>query len=105
MANSDHETCLISELHLQSACITGKGLQQFSLLQNVPIDLQVLDLANNDLGNEAPAYLRPVFRTLVSLNLSNTKLGLKGCVDLSQNLILTNQANGHSLKYLDLSNN
>lgn len=45
------ETSLISELHLQSACVTGEGLFALSMLQNT--DLQVLDLANNDLGNEA----------------------------------------------------
>lgn len=32
MADSADETCLISELHLQSSCITGKGLQILSML-------------------------------------------------------------------------
>jgi hypothetical protein len=56
------------------------------LLQDVSCDLQILNLANNDLGNEVALYLKPVLRTLVSLNLSNTKLGVKGCIELSFSL-------------------
>jgi hypothetical protein len=43
--------CLISELHLKSASITSEGIKALNLLNNC--DLQILDLANNDLGNDA----------------------------------------------------
>lgn len=45
-----------------------------------------MDLANNDLGNSVQS-LKPVFKTLVSLNLSNTKLGAEGCLDLSEMVV------------------
>ena len=47
------ECSMISELHFQCAGITGKGLQVLNMLSNTVLDLQVLDLANNELGNEA----------------------------------------------------
>lgn len=62
--------------------------------------MQVLDLANNDLGNDFSRSLRPIFKSLVSLNLCSTKLGKSGCLDLADNI-----SSGHSLKYLDLGNN
>lgn len=43
----------------------------------------MLNISNNDLGDEAIKHLKPVFNSLVSLNISNTKLGVKGCIELS----------------------
>ena len=57
MTSSKTGFCLISELHLQSACISGQGLQVLQHLQQTKIDLQILDLAFNDLGNEAAHHL------------------------------------------------
>ena len=37
----------ISELFLQSTCITSKGMQVFQALKSDMIDLQVLDLSSN----------------------------------------------------------
>ena len=76
--------CIISEIHLQSACITGEGLKIFSRLHNQKIDLQILNLANNDLGNSPAFCLKDFIGKLVSLNLSNTKLGIKGCLELTK---------------------
>ncbi len=77
---------LISELHFQSAQLNSKCLQVMHQLQDVACDLQILNLANNDLGNEVASCLKPVFKTLVSLNLSNTRLGCKGCLELAFSL-------------------
>ena len=108
MTTSKSGFCLISELHLQSACISGEGLQVLQSLQQTKIDLQILDLAFNDLGNEAAYHLQYVIPTLVSLNLSTTKLGLKGCLELARHFNIFSEENGvqySALKYLDLSNN
>lgn len=99
------ESSLMSEFYLQSACITGRGLREFHSLNDVAVDIQVLDLANNDLGNDFLMSLKPVLKTLVSLNLSNTKLGLRGCTDLAQCLMCSGEAGGYNIKYLDLSQN
>jgi hypothetical protein len=53
------------------------------MLESCYLDLQVLDLSNNELGNDSAACLRPVIRTLVHLNLSSTKLGREGCIGLA----------------------
>lgn len=91
---------LISELHFQSACITGDGLCALSLMRNV--DLQVLDLSHNDLGNEGAYFLKSLMPRIVSMNLASTKIGLKGICELSK-------AIGHEesprLMHLDLSQN
>jgi len=41
-------------------------------------------------------------RTIVSLNLSNTKIGMRGCVELSKSIGAETAPN---LKHLDLSGN
>lgn len=97
---ADSGISVVSELHLTAASITDKGLKSLSLLQSCKMDLQVLDLSNNDLGNNVSRCLSPVFKSLVSLNLSSTKMGKLGCLDLAHNV-----TQGHSLKYLDLSSN
>jgi hypothetical protein len=77
-------------------------------LQNTKIDLQVLDLAYNDLGSESAIHLQHVIPTLVSLNLCSTKLGLKGCLELARHFNFYSEEHGiqhTALKYLDLSNN
>ncbi len=53
MVSSRDKLCIISELHLQSSCITSEGLRAFELIDAAKIDLQILDLAHNDLGNDA----------------------------------------------------
>lgn len=77
------------------------------LLEGCYLDLQVLDLSNNELGNESATYLRPVIKTLVHLNLSGTKLGREGCTDLADAFNMLNQDNfcKGSIKHLDISNN
>ena len=69
---------------MQSSGITGDGLYALAYLQK--IDLQILDLSNNDLGNEGAQYLRNVLPTLVELSLSNTKIGHKGCLELAKSI-------------------
>ena len=54
----------------------------------------------------AAVHLRHVSKTVISLNLSNTKLGTKGCLELSKNLKLISKEDGAiRLQYLDLSYN
>lgn len=57
----------------------------------------MLDLANNDLGNEGAIYLKHVMPKLISLNLANTKMGLRGCTDLSKTI-----TNENKLRFIDL---
>jgi hypothetical protein len=70
-------------------------------------DLQVLNLANNDLGDISCAHLRHLMDGLVSLNLSNTKLGSKGCMELAKNIRLPCKETPlkSRLQILDLSYN
>jgi Ran GTPase-activating protein (RanGAP) involved in mRNA processing and transport len=89
---------LISELYLQSACITGDGLCALSMMSHV--DLQVLDLSHNDLGNEGAYYLKNVMGTLMNLNLASTKIGLKGISELSKAM---GSEESPRLKHLDLT--
>ncbi len=89
------QSVLISELHLKQASISGYGLQALAMLENS--SLQVLDLANNDLGNEGANYLKYVMQNLISLNLANTKMGLRGCSDLCKTI-----TNDNRLRFLDL---
>jgi hypothetical protein len=63
-------------------------LQLIRGLKSHRFDLQVLDLANNDLGDASSFHLRHLMDGLVSLNLSNTKLGSKGCMELAKNIRL-----------------
>jgi hypothetical protein len=79
---------IISELHLQSTCLSGEGLQIMRALKSEKFDLQVLNLANNDLEDCSAFYLRHLMDGLVSLNLCNTKLGSKGCLELAKNIKL-----------------
>ncbi len=81
-AIAESESSLISELHLQSCLITGRGL---SVMQSLKCDLQILDLANNDIGSDI-SCLRPVLRSIRVLNLSNVKLQTKGCIELGYGL-------------------
>ncbi len=83
---ADSQISVVSELHLTAACITSKGLKNLRILETTQIDLQVLNLANNDLGNDTSRSLYPIFRSLVSLDLSNTKMGRQGCFDLADNV-------------------
>lgn len=57
----------------------------------------MLDLANNDLGNDGAIYLKHVMPKLISLNLANTKMGLRGCTDLSKTI-----TNENKLRFIDL---
>lgn len=57
MISSTKKFCLISEIHLKSACITGAGLSVLEQLLSVECDLQVLDLSENDLGSEVASHL------------------------------------------------
>jgi len=62
----------------------------------------VLDLANNELGNESAQHIRHVLPQLFTLNLSNTKLGAPGCIELAKGI---SACESLKLKHLDLSNN
>ena len=92
------EFSLISELHLQSASITADGLFMLSQLRQT--DLQVIDLANNELGNDACYHLRHVLPTLVSLNISNCKIKEAGAIELSRGL-----PSARRIKMIDMSQN
>ena len=100
---------LIQELYLSYSSITAEGLQRFARIpmSGVEMNLQILDLSYNDLGSVAPTYLRDVIPTLISLNLSHTKLGKKGAVDLAAYLKeATAKNNGFAImRNLDLSHN
>lgn len=100
---------LIQELYLSYCSLTAEGIQRFARIQmsGVQMNLQILDLSSNDLGSEAPTYLRDVIPTLISLNLSHTKLGKKGAIDLAVYLKeATNRNNGFAImRNLDLSHN
>lgn len=39
MVSSKNKLCIISELHLQSACITSDGLKAFEMIDTTKIDL------------------------------------------------------------------
>ena len=71
------------------------------------MNIQILDLSNNDIGSDAPTHIRHVIPTLISLNLSHTKLGKKGAIDLALYLKeATNQNNGFAImRNLDVSHN
>ena len=71
------------------------------------MNLQILDLSNNDIGSEAPSQIRHLIPTLISLNLSHTKLGKKGTIDLAVYLkeATTNNNNVAIMRSLDLSHN
>lgn len=73
---------LISELHLQSCFLTGASLNAMSMLSRC--DLQVLNLADNDLGNESTSCLQHIAKSLVVLNLANTKMSVKGAFELAK---------------------
>ena len=93
------ENSLISEINLEQSCLTGEGL--YSLCYLSGLDLQILNLANNDLGNEACQHIRHIMPTIVELNLSNTKMGLRGCCDLVRGF----EEEAPRLQILDLSRN
>lgn len=78
------QNSLISEINLEQSCLTGEGL--YALCYLAGLDLQILNLANNDLGNEACQHIRHVLPTIVDLNLSNTKMGLRGCLELAKGI-------------------
>ena len=73
---------LIQELFLSNASLSAKGLQSFSLIEasRNPLHLQILDLSHNDLGSDSARLLKCVIPTLISLNLSHTKMGTRGAV-------------------------
>jgi Ran GTPase-activating protein (RanGAP) involved in mRNA processing and transport len=98
---ASNELSVLSELHLQSTCITGKGLSAFLSLTPSIVDLQILDLSSNELGNHSVHYLQHLIPSLVSLNLSNTKLTSDGCQQLAK--IFSERS--CVIKYLDLSSN
>jgi len=51
----------------------------------------VLNLANNDLGDMACLNFKALMDGIVSLNLSNTKMGVKGCLELAKMIRLPNK--------------
>lgn len=57
------------------------------------------------MGNASAYYLKHFIGTIVSLNLSCTKLGTKGCLELTKNLKITVKSGVNKLQYLDLSQN
>lgn len=72
------------------------------------VDIQILNLSNNDLGSETPIFLDPLIESLISLNLSNTKLGNKGACELSKQMRDEGNAKRCTrgkLRYLDISSN
>ena len=79
---------LLQELFLSQSSITSRGLQQFMRVteSGISLHLQVLDLSNNDLGSDSPIHLSHVLHSLISLNLSSTKLGTRGAILLAQEL-------------------
>jgi hypothetical protein len=87
-------------MYLQSACITGDGLCALSMMSHV--DLQILDLSHNDIGNEGAFHLRHVMSTLISLNLASAKIGLRGISELSKSL---GAEHSPRLRHLDLTAN
>ena len=48
--------------------------------------IQILDLANNDLGSDTISALAPMMTSLISLNLSNCQIGNRGCIALANAL-------------------
>lgn len=94
MVSSKNKFSIISELHLQSACITSNGLKAFEMIDPTKIDLQILDLGYNDLGNDAAQYLQFVIPSIVSLNLSSTKLGQRGCLELAKSFNIFTEETG-----------
>ena len=100
---------LIQELYLSYCGITTEGIKRFARIQlsGIQMNLQILDLSNNELGSEGPTHLRHVIPTLLSLNLSNTKLGRKGAIDLALYLKeATHENDGFAImRNLDLSHN
>jgi len=62
---------------------------------NTAFDIQILDLANNDLGSDSPMHLKSVLGTLISLNLSNTKLGQRGALNLAKYIKESDNEQGH----------
>lgn len=65
-------------------------------------------MTNNDLGPDTIQSILPLMPTLISLNLSNCKIGNKGAIDLAN--ILTQGEKGkethkYSLEVLELANN
>ena len=87
--------------------LTPEGMTRFKHILNsgVQIKLQILDLSNNDIGSEAPSQIRHLIPNLISLNLSHTKLGKKGTIDLALFLkeATTNNNNVAIMRSLDLS--
>ena len=68
--------------------------------------MQILDLSHNDLGSDTPKLIKSVIPTLISLNLSHTKMEVKGAFLLAQYLKLAHKQNKrHTLRSLDLSYN
>ena len=100
---ADSKQSLISELHVPASNLTQVGLQSLSLLTASQVDLQVLDISNNDLGNDFVPCLHAVIPSLVSLNLSNTKLTSKGCAELGR--CLQEAEHQMCLRFLDISQN
>ena len=98
---------LIQELYLSYCSLTPEGMTRFKHILNsgVQIKLQILDLSNNDIGSEAPSQIRHLIPNLISLNLSHTKLGKKGTIDLALFLkeATTNNNNVAIMRSLDLS--
>ena len=64
-----------------------------------------MNLANNELGNASAFHLKQFIGSIVSLNLSCTKLGTKGCLELTKNIKNTVKSGINKLQYLDLSQN
>ena len=79
---------LLQELYLSNCSINAKGLRHFGLLEEhqATFHLQILDLSHNELGSETPNLIKYVIPTLISLNLSYTKMGTRGVFLLSQHL-------------------
>ncbi len=68
--------------------------------------LQILDLSYNELGNETPNLIAGVLPTIISLNLSHTKMAVKGALALAQQLKVVQKLNKtHILRNLDISYN
>lgn len=66
----------------------------------------MLDLSYNELGSDTPKLIACVIPTIISLNLSHTKMGERGAFALSQQLKIAQKLNKvHVLRNLDLSYN
>ncbi|CDW85055.1 UNKNOWN [Stylonychia lemnae] len=96
----DSQNSLMSMLNIQLNQITDNQIL-VDLLTYKQSQIVSLNLSDNDLGVEFFEKLGPYINKLTELNLSNTKLNNRSCIDLS----LALKENKFFISYLNLSRN